>query len=158
MIVKTDGSFAALPIVIGWRGLDYFLLHYDLLSWCPPITRTHTLSHTWAIRYYHHPVAGCRSLRNWGIDEESAPSPRRNDPGAGTPQLVRWDAGEGGAWSRWSGCGLAGTTAPRVCRFRYEDISFLQWKDTLMESKINQLTLTLLLWGASSEGTSLISC
>ena len=58
VIVKTDGSFAALPIVIGWRGLDYFLLHYDLLSWCPPITRTHTLSHTWAIRYYHHPVAG----------------------------------------------------------------------------------------------------
>ena len=32
VIVKTDGSFAALPIIIGWRGLDYFFLHYDLLS------------------------------------------------------------------------------------------------------------------------------
>ena len=91
--------------------------------------------------------------------EESAPSPRRDDPGAGTPQLVSRDAGEGGAGSRRSGCGLAGAAAPRVRWLRYVQLSFLQWKDIMMASKIIKVNqLTLLLWGDSSEGASFISC
>ena len=91
--------------------------------------------------------------------EESVPSPRRDDPGAGTPQLVRREAGEGGAGSRWSGCGLAGAAATRVRWLRYVQLSFLQWKDFMMASKIIKVNqLTLLLWGVSSEGASFISC
>ena len=92
--------------------------------------------------------------------EESVPSPRRDDPCAGAPQLVRRDAGEGGAGSRWSGCGLAGAAATRVRWLRYVQLSFLQWEDIMTASskiiKVNQLTL--LLWGVSSEGASFISC